>query len=446
MTNEHQIRQGCSDEYAELCALSTSGELSAEEYAALEQHVAMCAPCAALLAEYTSLVAVAMPKLAPESVEGEVAYQPRKIEAQLLAALHQEAEAAPVRADTAAAIHLVAPETSVMRNSRPGISWRISAAIAAMLLVGVAAAFQLGRRSVVLQIAQVQMPAPVASVSPASLNPAEKARLDVDKSVLHQKLDAALAALALSNKQSADAAQHVTELASAQATLQAKIDDLTREGQASSASLTTVSQQRDGLQQQLAEATKSLELLRADFDRAQQARQGAALRVASLENEVNTLHATMAVTSRSAASNEQFLAQDRDIRELMGARQLYIADVLDVQGDGERSKPFGRVFYTKGKSLVFYAFDLQGQPGYREANAFQAWGKTDTATGKPVSLGIFYKDSEANRRWVLKSDDPEVLAQINAVFVTVEPQGGSAKPTGKPFLEAYLHTLPPNHP
>jgi anti-sigma-K factor RskA len=42
--------------------------------------------------------------------------------------------------------------------------------------------------------------------------------------------------------------------------------------------------------------------------------------------------------------------------------------------------------------------------------------------------------------------NPGVLAQIKAVFVTVEPKGGSAKPTGKPVLEAYLHSLPPNHP
>jgi hypothetical protein len=130
----------------------------------------------------------------------------------------------------------------------------------------------------------------------------------------------------------------------------------------------------------------------------------------------------------------------------MGARQLYIADVFDVQNNGDRSKPFGRVFYTKGKSLIFYAFDLQAQPGYREARAFQAWGKPDSTSGKPISLGVFYMDSEQNRRWVVKSDNAEVLAQINAVFVTVEPHGGSQKPTSKPFLEAYLHSLPPNHP
>jgi hypothetical protein len=143
---------------------------------------------------------------------------------------------------------------------------------------------------------------------------------------------------------------------------------------------------------------------------------------------------------------EKYLTSDRDIRELMGARQLYIADVFDIDSQGKTMKPFGRVFYTRGKSLIFYAFDLEQQPGYREAKAFQAWGRQASSQAKPVSLGIFYMDNEANRRWVLKSNDPNVLEEINAVFVTVEPKGGSKKPTNKPFLVAYLHTAPPNHP
>ena len=54
-------------------------------------------------------------------------------------------------------------------------------------------------------------------------------------------------------------------------------------------------------------------------------------------------------------------------------------------------------------------------------------------------------DSESNRRWVLRLDDPKQLAEIDAVFVTVEPQGGSQKPTGKPFLYALLRREA-NHP
>jgi hypothetical protein len=45
----------------------------------------------------------------------------------------------------------------------------------------------------------------------------------------------------------------------------------------------------------------------------------------------------------------------------------------------------------------------------------------------------------------LKSDDATTLSQIDAVFVTVEPNGESVKPSGKPLLFTYLR-MTPNHP
>jgi len=60
-------------------------------------------------------------------------------------------------------------------------------------------------------------------------------------------------------------------------------------------------------------------------------------------------------------------------------------------------------------------------------------------------LGIFYVDDQKQNRWVLKFDDPDVLTEIDSVFVTVEPPGGSAKPTGHKLLYAYLKANP-NHP
>jgi hypothetical protein len=38
------------------------------------------------------------------------------------------------------------------------------------------------------------------------------------------------------------------------------------------------------------------------------------------------------------------------------------------------------------------------------------------------------------KRWVLKSNDSRTISQIDAVFVAVEPEGGSAKPSGKSLL------------
>jgi hypothetical protein len=56
-----------------------------------------------------------------------------------------------------------------------------------------------------------------------------------------------------------------------------------------------------------------------------------------------------------------------------------------------------------------------------------------------------YVDNSANKRWVLRFDDPNVLKEINAVFVTVEPDGQSRFPRGKQVLFAYLKEEP-NHP
>jgi hypothetical protein len=132
----------------------------------------------------------------------------------------------------------------------------------------------------------------------------------------------------------------------------------------------------------------------------------------------------------------------------MSARNLYIADVFDVDSSSRTRKPFGRIFYTQGKSLLFYAFDLDRQPRVKETSTFQAWGQKETVQGetaRPLDLGILYLDSESNRRWVLRFDDPQTLAEIDAVFVTVEPRGGSRKPTGRPFLFAMLRKEA-NHP
>ena len=155
---------------------------------------------------------------------------------------------------------------------------------------------------------------------------------------------------------------------------------------------------------------------------------------------------TRLLQDREASLNQQdeLLAHDRDIREVMGARNLYIAEVYDTDEKGATRKPYGRVFYTKEKSLIFYAYDLDQQQA-KHAQTFQAWGRRGPDFKQALNLGIFYEDNASKKRWVLKLDDPKTLAQIDAVFVTVEPHGGSDKPSGKPLLFAYLR-VNPNHP
>ena len=61
----------------------------------------------------------------------------------------------------------------------------------------------------------------------------------------------------------------------------------------------------------------------------------------------------------------------------------------------------------------------------KNATTFQAWGRRGPDRKQALNLGIFYEDSVSKKRWVLKCDDPKTLAQIDGVFVTLEPNGGS---------------------
>jgi hypothetical protein len=133
-----------------------------------------------------------------------------------------------------------------------------------------------------------------------------------------------------------------------------------------------------------------------------------------------------------------------EARNLFGARDLHIVDVYDVRGDGKTKRTYGRVYYVEKRLLVFYAFDLQNRQNHKRA-VFQAWGYREANVGKPLNLGLFAIDDSAVSRWVLKVNRADVLSHIDAVFVTVEPPGGSTAPRGKKVLYANL-VGPPNHP
>jgi hypothetical protein len=67
------------------------------------------------------------------------------------------------------------------------------------------------------------------------------------------------------------------------------------------------------------------------------------------------------------------------------------------------------------------------------------------ATALTFFIGSLCQHKANQKCWVLKSNDAKTISQIDAVFVTVEPEGGSTKPSGKPLLFTYLR-LDLNHP
>jgi anti-sigma-K factor RskA len=250
------------------------------------------------------------------------------------------------------------------------------------------------------------------------------------------------------DKQISNERQEIAQLRAALIVANEKVDELGSANGKREVDLRQLTGERDQLAKRLSDSESAYRTMQTDYASLRADHDRYSLHTASLESELTELRATNQDQQRRLKDDEQYLTSDRDIRELMGARKLYIADVFDVDSDSHTRKPFGRVFYTQSKSLVFYAFDLDHQPGVKNASVFQVWGQRDfqsNGQSHPMNLGILYMDSESNRRWVLRSDDPKQLSEIDAVFVTVEPHGGSQKPTGKPLLYALLRKEA-NHP
>ncbi len=212
---------------------------------------------------------------------------------------------------------------------------------------------------------------------------------------------------------------------------------------------TQLSQERDALNQKLASAQSEVASLNTQSASASANATQQAASVVALQEKLRALNAAiedkdtaLSAKDRMLELDKDFLAHDRDIRDLISARNLYIADIFDTAENGKTAKPFGRIFYTKDRSLVFYGFDLDKRGDIKRDASFQVWGR---GSDKPVvSLGLFYQD-DTNKRWILRCNDARSLARLDMVFVTVEPPGGSSKPTGKQLLRAYLQ-IPPNHP
>ena len=161
------------------------------------------------------------------------------------------------------------------------------------------------------------------------------------------------------------------------------------------------------------------------------------VRIAELSDKLRVASATLDMERQLADAG-------KNVRELMVARQLHVIDVRDTDPDGKPSKAFGRVFLTEGKSLTFYAFDLNEGRSVNAKGSFEVWAVPQAGKNSPRSLGFLRVDAEAEGRWVLKVDNPEQVKELSSVFVTSEPAAGGKQPSGQKMLYAYLGQA--NHP
>jgi hypothetical protein len=459
------------DEFLELCALSTSGHLTGDELTAdqrkrLEEHLAGCASCREAMKQYEA-VAKALPAMAfdqESSLSEDPSWSEEQAEAELMQRLALEEELGPdqtegepspnarvqrdvkrevkrkrndpgtrntsgLSAASDAEKYRLSPSHSAWRNV-----WTLCAAGVLLFAVLGISAYEVGIRRGVK----------TGAVSPPPVQP-NPLVLEQEVSDVGHEREQLRAQVKERDQLIADLRRRLDEQSAEMGRIKAVDSQMEAELKSSAEGKDAFIKERTDLSRKLSVAEARFQELQVQLGSLTQQSSQDKQRVGALQAKVDDL--TRLLDDRAAALDQQqdLLAHDRDIRELMGARDLYVAEVYDVNRSGETNKPYGRVFYTKGKSLIFYAYDLDQQLGVKTASSFQAWGRRGPDRDQALNLGVFYVDNAAKKRWVLRFDDPKVLAQIDAVFVTVEPDGGSHKPSNKSLLFAYLH-IDPNHP
>jgi len=410
------------EDFEELAALAAIGQLSVEEHGELLEHLRGCAACRRTSDQF-NFILDELPLPEPSASDRDiqqlqgVSYRQRFLERASAEGVRFTPEALGEKRRRIA--------TSFLRNWRP-YALGIASAVAVMIVAS----------AVVLPKVLSRLAA--SKVTASNAKPAIVPPIFGSTSSDSSARDSDLAAAAVQFQQARQDAENRLdslrrELARAQTNYQQLLQESER-WKDQAAQLQSKGQQD---KQQLDQARTQIEKLGKDNDQLTAGLVDQQFRIKELSEEVEN--------QKAAVERErQLTAAARDVRELMGARNLHIIDVADLDGQGKSKKSFGRVFYTEGKSLIFYAFDLS-QKGSVSKVSFQAWGQNQNTSSSIRNLGIFHIDDQVQKRWVLRVDNPELLKSVESVFVTVEPSPGRDKPSGQKLLYAYLGTQA-NHP
>lgn len=429
-TRSHPNRESIE----ELCCLFVLGDLSREDRLFLEGHVAECAECRDLIKGFERIALFDLPAVAslrtenfvPESLEfaNESQIRTRVLERAKAGLENESRKLVTEEIVRACSTRWLTNVKRIARLAVPVAGW----AIAALLLAGIA------WKSRPLAEPGRKLPLPQGAIVNRS------GEVDALAHRLHlaqQQLDEAIAqrndAVSLGRSGAQSLAQMESQYESLNATYTALKGDVTLQQD----QLKQESAQLELTRRELSEQLIAKESLQGQLSDVYERLQKNSSEVTRLERIAMTTPVSLPVSEKEIDGNEA--------KEILGARELHIVDVYDVDNAGKSSRAYGRVYYVNRNLLVFYAFDLSKLERNRKAVAFQAWGFRQPQSTNAESLGLFYMDNATLNRWTLRISDPQVLSRIDTMFVTVEPPGGSRSPKGPRLLMASL-AGPANHP
>jgi hypothetical protein len=403
--------------YEELAALAAGGYLSADEYREFREHSKDCPWCRQTLGELSVIFQVGLPL-----TQGTLHDFTDKLKATPSNTLRDQflRQATLKGAQFSSAVERDSSRRTFSLNVIAMASTAVAAVIIATLLYGPIS----GRKDISKPVAKVESYTQATS-SQSEVVQLNKQLAEKEQAIVRQEAEIkSLSTRLEATAKVAETLRHDSEIKLSEA----------QEATVRNEQLLTEFRNRDKL---LVEA-------RGELARLQNTIAGNDAATIAQQIRINELSGQLRVATASLELERELATKGKDVRELMGARQLHVVDVRDTDPSGKAGKAFGRVFLTEGKSLIFYAFDLNDSKLANAKHTFEVWGQQEGRPGSTRSLGFLYVDDKAQKRWALKIDKPDLVHEIDAVFVTVEPVGGGKKPSGQRMLYAYLGEA--NHP
>jgi hypothetical protein len=424
------------EHFEELCAAASIGQATAEELAQLEQHTSECNACRQAYFDYLNVASqeFAAPKLAPSlsARELEESLNSELFTRRFFDRAKQEGIVFSSEVDKNTKVASPVPALPSRRLSQP--TWALAVAAGLILAaVGSASYFRWSRRADNRQDTLAKMSTRAESGPPTTTT--------LDGRV--QELTAANSDLRL-------------RIARLSAELRKKDDELVRVEtnlRVTSQDRRNIELDRDAVQAKLDSAQRELGrteslIATAQQEASSQRAYASDIEAKSVADQVKLRDLEDALSEKSALLDQdrQLLRASHHVTDLMGARNLHIVDVVDTDPRGKSRPAFGRIFFTEGKSLIFYAYDLNEQKMQKANYQYQIWAKKEGPNQRPLRLGIFYSDDKTQSRWMFRCDDPKILREIDSVFVTFERSDSDpSRPEGPSLMYAYLRGQP-NHP
>lgn len=400
------------EHYEELCTLAVSGQASPEELTDLRSHLEACPECRAVAYDFTQISAQGLAQVAAKRLNSPI---PSGMTGRFVARARSEG------------IQMSREDSPVSFKPRRRVLLAGACATAVVLLGGSISVIYRNRFS------------PHATAGSELVQRTSK--------LPPAQTPVAISAEALqSQRELAAARSEIGTLSSTMETQRRELESLTTTRESLLAEIAKAEQESARRQAEKADLETRISALEAEIAKAKSDKSASDTAIIVQEAELRELRKKV-VDQEAALSQQAALGQGgNDVRDLVVARNLHIIDVHDRDGDGKSQRAFGRIFYTERKSLIFYAYDLADPRKLDAKVSFYVWGER-LGSEKPIrSLGVLHSDDAEDGRWALTFDDPNVLAQINSVFVTVESARKQVKePGGRKILFAFLGEKP-NHP